>query len=174
MEIKVYRNLDGRSGWPKSGRSISRFLYHPFMRTTALAMRIRARENTYFGRSMPPGSAEWMPANEFAMATKVSRGEMDRLCPMLRGQRLLHRIHRRYQTVSETVTVAGQTFSFVRIADPDVVLDQVAAEEDRLDLRLRRRRLRRLIRRDIGFRRLPKIGACAWSRPREATTWASQ
>ncbi len=52
---------------------------------------------------------------------------------MSRSQRLLHRIHRRYQTVCDPVTVAGQTFSFVRIADPDVVLDQVAAEEDRLE-----------------------------------------
>jgi len=58
---------------------------------------------------------------------------MRKLRPMCRRERLLFRIHRRYQTVREIVTVAGLTFPFVRIADPDVVLDQVAAEEDRLE-----------------------------------------
>src|SRR5436190_11156005 len=49
-------------------------------------------------------------------------------------QRLLERIHRRYQTVTDTVTLpAGPTFPFVRIANPDRVLDEVAAEEDRLE-----------------------------------------
>jgi predicted nicotinamide N-methyase len=50
-----------------------------------------------------------------------------------RAEKLLHRIHRRYQTVRRTIQVAGIEIDFVRIADPDVVLDQVAAEEDRLE-----------------------------------------
>jgi len=49
------------------------------------------------------------------------------------ARRLLTRIHRRYQTATQEVTVAGLTFPFTRIADPDAVLDQVAAEEDRLE-----------------------------------------
>src|SRR5438132_2055393 len=45
--------------------------------------------------------------------------------------RLLARIHRRYQTKTETLTIGGLKIPFTRIDDPDVVLDQVAAEEDR-------------------------------------------
>jgi predicted nicotinamide N-methyase len=45
--------------------------------------------------------------------------------------RLLARIHRRYQTKFETLLIGGLRIPFTRIADPDVVLDQVAAEEDR-------------------------------------------
>ena len=45
--------------------------------------------------------------------------------------RLLARIHRRYQTKTETLLVGQLKIHFTRIADPDVVLDQVAAEEDR-------------------------------------------
>jgi SAM-dependent methyltransferase len=51
-----------------------------------------------------------------------------------RRRQLLARIHRRqYQTITEPVTVAGRTFQFTRIADPNRVLDQVAEEEDRRD-----------------------------------------
>lgn len=45
--------------------------------------------------------------------------------------RLLQRIHRQYQTVTQTVRVDGLELEFTRIKDPDVVLDLVAAEEDR-------------------------------------------
>jgi predicted nicotinamide N-methyase len=45
--------------------------------------------------------------------------------------RLLARIHRRYQTQFETLLIGPLRIPFTRIADPDVVLDQVAAEEDR-------------------------------------------
>src|SRR5512147_2356452 len=52
---------------------------------------------------------------------------------MGRASHLLHRIHRRYQTVSETLALAGTHIHFTRIADPDAVLDQVAEAEDRLE-----------------------------------------
>ena len=45
--------------------------------------------------------------------------------------RLLARIHRRYQTKTQTWRIGLLEIPFTRIADPDVVLDQVAAEEDR-------------------------------------------
>jgi len=45
--------------------------------------------------------------------------------------RLLARIHRRYQTKTQTWQIGPLSIPFTRIADPDVVLDQVAAEEDR-------------------------------------------
>jgi predicted nicotinamide N-methyase len=45
--------------------------------------------------------------------------------------RLLARIHRRYQTKTQTLQIGELQIPFTRIADPDVVLDQVAAEEDR-------------------------------------------
>jgi len=45
--------------------------------------------------------------------------------------RLLARIHRRYQTKTETLQIGELKIPFTRIADPDVVLDRVAAEEDR-------------------------------------------
>lgn len=47
--------------------------------------------------------------------------------------RLLTRIRRDHQTITETLDIAGLKFHFTRIADPDRVLDQVAAEEDRLE-----------------------------------------
>jgi predicted nicotinamide N-methyase len=51
-----------------------------------------------------------------------------------RRRQLLARIHRRqYQTITEPVTVAGRTFEFTRIADPNRVLDQVAEAEDLRD-----------------------------------------
>jgi predicted nicotinamide N-methyase len=45
--------------------------------------------------------------------------------------RLLARIHRRYQTKTESLQVGPLKIPFTRIANPDLVLDQVAAEEDR-------------------------------------------
>jgi predicted nicotinamide N-methyase len=51
-----------------------------------------------------------------------------------RRQRLLWRIHRHYQTVTRPLKIQDLSLQFTRIADPDVVLDQVAAQED---LRLR-------------------------------------
>jgi predicted nicotinamide N-methyase len=50
-----------------------------------------------------------------------------------RRLRLLRRIESRYPVVTETVRVGAITFPFTRIADPDRVLDEVAAEEDRLE-----------------------------------------
>jgi len=54
--------------------------------------------------------------------------------------RLLARIHRRYQTKSETLLIGPLRIPFTRIADPDVVLDQVAAEQDRREKVSGRRR----------------------------------
>jgi predicted nicotinamide N-methyase len=45
--------------------------------------------------------------------------------------RLLWRIHRRYVTTTSEVRVGQLQFPFTRIADPDSVLDAVAAEADR-------------------------------------------
>jgi len=45
-------------------------------------------------------------------------------------QRLLTRIHRRYVTTTQTVRLGDLSFLFTRVADPDRVLDQVAAEID--------------------------------------------
>ena len=50
-----------------------------------------------------------------------------------RRARLLHRINRRYRTLTEPVRVGPFTFPFTRIEDPNRVLDEVAAEEDRLE-----------------------------------------
>src|SRR3954470_20377920 len=47
--------------------------------------------------------------------------------------RLLARIHRRFQTITETVRIGDVSLPFTRIADPDRVLDQIVAEEDRRD-----------------------------------------
>lgn len=55
-------------------------------------------------------------------------------------RRLLARIHRHYDTVTETARVGALAFPFTRVADPNRVLDQVAAEEDRLE-KVRGRRL---------------------------------
>ena len=55
-------------------------------------------------------------------------------------RRLLARIHRHYYTVTETARVGPLAFPFTRIADPNRVLDQVVAEEDRLE-KVRGRRL---------------------------------
>jgi predicted nicotinamide N-methyase len=53
--------------------------------------------------------------------------------PISKTGTLKARIARKYQTVTESITLAGRTYSFTRIADPNRVLDQVAAEEDRLE-----------------------------------------
>ncbi len=47
--------------------------------------------------------------------------------------RLLHRIGRRFRVLTETVEIGPLHFCFTRIADPDTVLDEVAAEADRRD-----------------------------------------
>ena len=41
------------------------------------------------------------------------------------------RIHRRYPTRTDAISIAGHTFNFTRAADPNRVLDEIAAEEDR-------------------------------------------
>lgn len=43
------------------------------------------------------------------------------------------RIGRRYQTVTQPIALGGRSYPFTRIADPNRVLDDVAAEEDRLE-----------------------------------------
>lgn len=53
--------------------------------------------------------------------------------------RLLARIHRRWPTVTDRVTVGTLSFDFTRIADPNQVLDEVAEEEDRQIQRAGRR-----------------------------------
>jgi predicted nicotinamide N-methyase len=53
--------------------------------------------------------------------------------PADRRRHLLARINRRYATVTEPLRVGPLTLPFTRVADPNLVLDQVAAEEDRRD-----------------------------------------
>jgi predicted nicotinamide N-methyase len=54
--------------------------------------------------------------------------------PGAHRQRLLARIHRRFQTVTEEVRLRDRlTLVFTRIADPNRVLDQVAEQEDLRD-----------------------------------------
>jgi len=60
------------------------------------------------------------------MSTAVHEARTQRL-----GQHLLWRIHRRYQTRTQTLRFGPLSIPFTRIADPDRVLDQVAQEEDR-------------------------------------------
>ena len=48
-------------------------------------------------------------------------------------QHLLARIHRRYQTVTQSVRLCDHSFEFTRIKDPNRVLDEIVAEEDRLE-----------------------------------------
>src|SRR5688572_1067502 len=45
--------------------------------------------------------------------------------------RLMHRIARRYETVTEPVRIGELNLRFTRIKEPDRVLDQVVQEEDR-------------------------------------------
>lgn len=51
----------------------------------------------------------------------------------LEYRRLLSRIHRRFQTCRETVNLGSLCLPFTRVADPNRVLDEVAAEEDRIE-----------------------------------------
>jgi len=46
-------------------------------------------------------------------------------------RRLLARIQRKFQTVTEEIRVGGASIRFTRVADPNRVLDDVVAEEDR-------------------------------------------
>ena len=57
------------------------------------------------------------------------RARLDEVARLRRH--LLHRIHRSYQTVTKPIEVGTLKFDFTRIADPDVVLDQVVVEADR-------------------------------------------
>lgn len=50
-----------------------------------------------------------------------------------RRLRLLRRIESRYRVVTETARAGSLSFPFTRVAEPDRVLDEVAAEEDRLE-----------------------------------------
>jgi predicted nicotinamide N-methyase len=45
--------------------------------------------------------------------------------------RLRWRVGQRFDVVSDIHVIGGRTFEFARVVDPDVVLDQVVAEEDR-------------------------------------------
>ncbi len=49
------------------------------------------------------------------------------------SSRLRHRIERRYALVDTSFTFGSLTLPFTRVANPDRVLDEVAAEEDRLE-----------------------------------------
>ena len=49
------------------------------------------------------------------------------------ASRLRHRIARRFALVDTSFTFGSLTLPFTRVADPDRVLDEVAAEEDRLE-----------------------------------------
>jgi predicted nicotinamide N-methyase len=68
------------------------------------------------------------PPRVTSNATTMTPGNL-----AVRRLRLLRRIESRYPVVTGTVTVGRLTFPFTRIADPDLVLDEVAAEEDRLE-----------------------------------------
>jgi predicted nicotinamide N-methyase len=48
-------------------------------------------------------------------------------------RRLLARVRRNYDTLTDTVTVGPLSLTFTRVADPNRVLDEVAEEEDRLE-----------------------------------------
>jgi predicted nicotinamide N-methyase len=45
--------------------------------------------------------------------------------------RLLHRIHRKFRTVTEDIGIGRLSIRFTRAADPNQVLDDIVAEEDR-------------------------------------------
>jgi len=48
-----------------------------------------------------------------------------------RRHRLLQRIHRRFQTITEDIDIGEISIQFTRAADPNQVLDDIVAEEDR-------------------------------------------
>ena len=56
----------------------------------------------------------------------MSRSELAR-----RRARLMFRIRRRFEVITETVALGPMRLDFLRVADPDVVLDQIVEEEDR-------------------------------------------
>jgi predicted nicotinamide N-methyase len=55
----------------------------------------------------------------------------DVISSLPQSSKLLSRIHRRFPTVTETVRFGSVEFAFTRAADPNRVLSEVAAEEDR-------------------------------------------
>jgi len=59
---------------------------------------------------------------------------MDLMPAPNRQRGLLTRIQRRFPTVTQTVCFGPVSFEFTRVADPNRVLDEVAAEEDRREL----------------------------------------
>jgi predicted nicotinamide N-methyase len=63
----------------------------------------------------------------------IGRPAESRSADAAERQRLLQRIRRRYAVLMETVRVGPLSLSFTRIEDPNRVLDEVAAEEDRLE-----------------------------------------
>lgn len=67
-------------------------------------------------------------------APPVSRSDdAPALDSLAERNRLLWRIHRRFETYFETVQVGPLRIPFTRVADPNRVLDEVAAEEDRIE-----------------------------------------
>jgi predicted nicotinamide N-methyase len=48
-------------------------------------------------------------------------------------RQLLARIGRRYQTLVETIRIAGREYAFTRVADPNRVLDEICDAEDRIE-----------------------------------------
>jgi predicted nicotinamide N-methyase len=63
----------------------------------------------------------------------IGQSGQSRSADAVERRRLLHRIGRRYAVLTETVRVAHLSLQFTRIEDPNRVLDEVAAEEDRLE-----------------------------------------
>lgn len=70
------------------------------------------------------------PLSKDAENIKPSCHLFDSFTQRLR-HRLLWRIRRRYQVTLSTAAVGSLRFPFARVTDPDRVLDEVAAEEDR-------------------------------------------
>ena len=75
---------------------------------------------------MIPGNNIGQPAESRFSPPGQNGEEADRA-------RLLHRIRRRFAVLTEEVRVGPLTIPFTRIEDPNRVLDEVAAEEDRLE-----------------------------------------
>jgi predicted nicotinamide N-methyase len=75
-----------------------------------------------------------LSANNDIGATGQSRfGEKGSATLLATRARLLSRIRRRFAVLTEDVPVGPLHLSFTRIEDPNRVLDEVAAEEDRLE-----------------------------------------
>ena len=75
----------------------------------------------------------WARASASATAPAIRPRRRERPPTPSARHHLLRRIGARFHVVTETVRVGRLTFPFTRIADPDRVLDDVAAEEDRLE-----------------------------------------